>query len=1234
MREEQVAVRVKKEADALDVATYNDMLSVDIDPNMAWLVPHSGEAAKLQREIGGGLVLPAGASKRQQGKALQKADIGTRAAQRDADDPMQLREATEILDDHETVLQAQEGQRVALGNMNFDAKAMREQFKNPEMMAFFKNLPKTRRRGAALVENPKVQFIEAGDKVDSWTYQRLVDCAPIAEYINRVLFTIRDTIPKFFQKAKHAYQFEFLICIDNSGSMYNKAKEVHEALVVLIEVMRKLEFRFAIALWGTWKQEKLLLNFDDEFNAKKGQEIIESLTFTGASEMADCMTSLAKKVWPDGKRPPNTQRLVITLTDGLTNQNLIENFIGLKEDHGFKLGILLIRDLDDGGLASHEDFLQGVCEPRCWEILNANQLKGGQLLVSCLIAMLTNMFEVAKTSLLADERDVDGEAVAVSSRKLCAPEILDLPPSFYDIKMFATGSNAVLHDDESRLGGGLKEQLFSVSAPDGKIPLLADAHQDVGLDKELERAQSSLLLDDGVSATRAFYELLQKNPHQDKIVRLSVSAYWDKTVKELAPQIEDYVSVLEEFVLPLNKYTRRRGALKGSSLHLSGLVKAVLSNFTYKKIYSQKTAGGKRNYSVCLVVDVSASMNGHLAEATQESLFCLIAALLQSHIDFSIVLFGQHVRLIKTDDQEWSPGVFWSLLAYCKKKENVSMDADGIDFAVQLVGRGDGEKKVFVFTDGYGTCGLRLPLVLERAEKENVDVVGIAVGVDRTWVQHAFRRYIVAMVPAVVPQALRALYLEEGTADDSELKMDLRRVKNESVEDILNTQRNIFDAHKNDMNQAREATLVNTDDRPEVMTVDVAFCLDCTGSMSAWISAAKTQILTIATQIEKKFKEDKKTHGELEIKFAVVAYRDYDKHGETWIQVFPANKQFTKDSEAFCRNINSLVATGGEDGPEDLLGALQTAGTELHWGSRLKFLVVITDSPAHGSECNSDPFDRYKGGDPKDLSMIGVMKTLTDKKIDLMFCRIKKTNTAKTEAAMAKHYNLAADCKMTTVDLFDADAKEATRFHFVFCLDESTSMTFHKPGAQVPWDALLLAYAGFLNKRKNDQGGDDLVSVVTFAMEAHIQYAAVPIMSVSPSLAFHGGGTSFTAALEGASEVLAKTPQGSIPMLIFMSDGEDNHHVDVSQKVALLRSQYERYGFVCNCVGLGDDVNMGPLHAIAKAGGGKAQPSSVSDISAVFGEIAAGCSAMDGMVAQFGEKIAGMVKQRICYDHF
>jgi len=151
-------------------------------------------------------------------------------------------------------------------------------------------------------------------------------------------------------------------------------------------------------------------------------------------------------------------------------------------------------------------------------------------------------------------------------------------------------------------------------------------------------------------------------------------------------------------------------------------------------------------------------------------------------------------------------------------------------------------------------------------------VVALGVGADRKHVKHVYSRYVSALLPAVVPQGLRALYLEESIPDEDE-HMIVRSSAEGTVTEVLANPSALFDELQADLSREREATLVRGD-RPDVISVDIAFCLDCTGSMSAWITAAKGQILTItediAPTIQKKHPDLK-----LEMKFCLIGFRDY-----------------------------------------------------------------------------------------------------------------------------------------------------------------------------------------------------------------------------------------------------------------------------------------------------------------------------------------------------------------------
>jgi len=79
-----------------------------------------------------------------------------------------------------------------------------------------------------------------------------------------------------------------------------------------------------------------------------------------------------------------------------------------------------------------------------------------------------------------------------------------------------------------------------------------------------------------------------------------------------------------------------------------------------------------------------------------------------------------------------------------------------------------------------------------------------------------------------------------------------------------------------------------------------------------------------------------------DIRFAMVAYRD--KGDDYLTQV----TQFTSNVEAYQKMLETLVADGGGDTPEDLQSALAAAMHELKWRpDAIRIGFVITDAPPH-----------------------------------------------------------------------------------------------------------------------------------------------------------------------------------------------------------------------------------------------------------------------------------------------
>ncbi len=66
--------------------------------------------------------------------------------------------------------------------------------------------------------------------------------------------------------------------------------------MVICEVLRRLEFKFAVAKFGVPKDRKALLKgFDDVINLRLGEQIIESLTFDQCTVPASCLQNICAK---------------------------------------------------------------------------------------------------------------------------------------------------------------------------------------------------------------------------------------------------------------------------------------------------------------------------------------------------------------------------------------------------------------------------------------------------------------------------------------------------------------------------------------------------------------------------------------------------------------------------------------------------------------------------------------------------------------------------------------------------------------------------------------------------------------------------------------------------------------------------------------------------------------------------------------------------------------------------
>jgi Mg-chelatase subunit ChlD len=249
--------------------------------------------------------------------------------------------------------------------------------------------------------------------------------------------------------------------------------------------------------------------------------------------------------------------------------------------------------------------------------------------------------------------------------------------------------------------------------------------------------------------------------------------------------------------------------------------------------------------------------------------------------------------------------------------------------------------------------------------------------------------------------------------------------------------------------------------------------------------------------------------------------------------------------------------------------------------------------------------------------------------IDLMMMPVKKGRLDKTLAAFRRHYERpdSTHLKLTVEPLFNAAAPPAGAFHFVFCLDCSGSMSGR------PWADVVQAYGQLLARRRSDQNQGDVVSVVTFCSSPHVAAAVTPIDAAPSSLPYSGGGTCFAPALAECQRLLEAAPARYTPVLIFMSDGEDCSS-GATQAVQQLCSRLRMCNLQVHTIAFGSGIKL--LEDMAAAAGSAGQYHAAAgglQLQQVFVQIAAECSAVDGLVREFAQKLTEMISVKIMVDY-
>ncbi|CAF0989470.1 unnamed protein product, partial [Brachionus calyciflorus] len=1056
------------------------------------------------------------------------------------------------------------------------------------------------------LDNPEIKIPE---KKDKWTYQNLVESKSLQKFIKTVITNMRSKLDEANRKIQN--EFEWCIMVDNSGSMSSKENYIYETLVVVIEVLRRLEQKFSVARFGSRYDKKCLLKkFETPMSFSLGQQILESFSFDQGTYPLEGLKNVSNSIWGKFETLPNQHRIVLMITDCLTAQRNPDDWKTIKSEYKFKLGIVVIKD--KGNLYQEELLRQITENQKTYRVLASDT--SNKLTFEFLYVMIEMFDMIYNNSELKED----------SIFRMMPFEKIEIPCSLE--------TNFDIINDKSLLLSQLGEFNIEKAKKEGnERPNSMFIHNSCN-EKILENFDISEYdeenfskITDKIKNLEDFYSNLLNKKEFEKYLK-EADELMGKIENKLAKQIDDYVDVLENVVFECNKFTGRKAELKGSSLYLPGLIKAVISDFNYKKIFSMKTGRPIRAHSLVIAVDISYSMSGHVSECVIEVLFAFLFSLLRMEIEnFSIVLFGEKVKLIKHETQPFDASVFFVLINSLKfDKDYSTRDSDAIDIAMSLLRNSNlnGTKKIFVFTDGYSSCRSKLKRSLKLADCLDIETIGISIGFDKPGLSETYNMFIHSAFPFSFHEALRSFY-ENGEFGINFVKEEIYTETDiDDLIPILNNFENnkVFNDIFVNFEIEREASLVQT--QSSKFSVDICFCLDCTDSMTPWFSEIKKQILYlthrggIQKQIKNKFPDI-----DITFNLALIGFRDVlDKNRYE-------KMNFTQDIRDFEIFLNNLQSFGGGDLPEDVLGGLKCALEEFSWSSKAKFLILITDAPPHGLAFSSlkDDYPNLNNLD-KVKESIGKIR---DKNIEFLSIKLSK-ETNKMENLFIEYYDdLKLNKKMEVIDICSQDQIEKASIHYIFILDESESMVGK------PWSDLMNAYNGFLQDKVNSQNSFNYFSLITYNTDSNVHFIGRTLDQIfNVTINQRSGATKFTQAFKTVDERNVINSVEAKPVIIFMTDGQAE---DPTEYVDMMMKKYKNLYLKIHTVLFGQNQSGKViLDKIAKVGETREAKTALTgeDLYNTFQIIGnENNKVLDAMVKKFAEKISEQIETKIALEY-
>ena len=392
---------------------------------------------------------------------------------------------------------------------------------------------------------------------------------------------------------------------------------------------------------------------------------------------------------------------------------------------------------------------------------------------------------------------------------------------------------------------------------------------------------------------------------------------------------------------------------------------------------------------MALAVDVSDSVQGTCLRGSVLAMLAIGAALDICSINtFCMFAFSDKVTVIKTMEMEWNEQCVFRLLAAASCTGPASADADCLHMVVNYMNtvRNGYPKSVFMFTDGFGSCGNHLHRELVEAWKQDVQVIGIGLGLEQPVVDKTYYSYVTAATVAHLPEAFRSYASSSPVVgsdmwyNSSETVLDSREKELGDVWRLYKDNK-VFETLTEELTVSLDAYAVDKTNLSEIMELDICYVIDGTGSMFSYIHAAKDWIVRITKDISTQMSSSGRSD---DIRVACIIYRSSCCSSSSSDK---ANLFDFMSADELAPEIASVSCEGGCGSAADVIGGLKWALQQSWRRNATKILIEMGDECPHGEYWNKCPW-KHDRSDPEIAADKAVVRQIGEKGIKFMFSTV------------------------------------------------------------------------------------------------------------------------------------------------------------------------------------------------------------------------------------------------------